>query len=77
VRTLPRHVQYTDAAERSKINFRVENSPTSEKYLPETMGAEVSHSSITTDLAAKAGVASFRLEYKRRIFGYDNNGEID
>jgi hypothetical protein len=34
-------VQYTDVTEPSKIDFRLENSPTSQKYLPETMGGGV------------------------------------
>jgi hypothetical protein len=38
---LAQRVEYADETERSKINFRLENSPTSEKYLPETMGGGV------------------------------------
>jgi hypothetical protein len=34
-------VQFTDETQRSKIDFRMENSPTTRKYLPETMGGGV------------------------------------
>jgi len=34
-------VRYVDTTESTKIDFRLENSPTSQKYLPETMGGGV------------------------------------
>jgi enediyne biosynthesis protein E4 len=34
-------VRFTDETQRSKIDFRMENSPTTRKYLPETMGGGV------------------------------------
>ena len=37
----PPRVEYIDATEHSRIDFRLENSPTSQKYLPETMGGGV------------------------------------
>jgi hypothetical protein len=81
---------YVDVTEQSKLDFRLENSPTTEKYLPETMGGGVAlfdydndgrldvffvnGAHISDPMPAGASPDKSDPKYWNRLFHQDSNG---